>query len=211
MQARTQLQVWLNRVRDRLASDYSKPVTSPFQAHGKRSLFQQGTQMIANAVDRIALVARTPIPLVGTRPYGEPRPHADYEKNQYERFWAVIAKTRETGKPEVYCVASAPAIAQELAKVNTTRFRDVVRRNLTALLDITETAPSCRLLCNRYPSSYTYLVADKSFVIWFKDASDDNVWITATNEPLADALFHAVARDAGPLSKDEWETQLGLA
>src|SRR5579863_2839699 len=64
-------------------------LSSPFQASGKRSLFLKGTELVRLAKHRVALVAKTPIILMGPRPYDGSSPPISYEQEQYSMYWAL--------------------------------------------------------------------------------------------------------------------------
>ena len=92
--SKNQLQKWLQSLTEEKSSlsDEMEKLKSPFQSSGKQSLFEKGTELIKNAQYRVALVAKTPIPIVGTRPYGEPNHSISYEKIQYREYFKGISK-----------------------------------------------------------------------------------------------------------------------
>ena len=182
--AKRQLRAWISKIGE---EEYKNNIflsleklESPFQALGKRTLFLKGTELIKNAKRRIALVARTPIPIVGARPYGESQHIANYEKDQLECFWKIMEHSLKTGRPQIRCVACAMGIFEELKKTNTDNFRQTIIMNLEKYYFYVERNSECQLRCCRYPSSLNYLVADNEFIIWLKDGAGESVWITAT-------------------------------
>ncbi|NES82597.1 MAG: CHAT domain-containing protein [Moorea sp. SIO2B7] len=77
---------------------------TPFQQVSSEELFERGTELIKTAKKRVALVAKTPIPLVGTRPYGEQFDSYPYELAQLEAIESIIFKAI-SGKIVFRCVA----------------------------------------------------------------------------------------------------------
>lgn len=212
--AKRQLRAWVSMINEEEHEDELilplERLRSPFQALGKRTLFLCGTEMLKGANRRVALVARTPISIVGTRPYGEKQHVANYEKEQFECFWQLMEHSLREGKPQIRCVACAVGISEELKNINSTMFRQTIIRNLEKYYIYVEKNSECQLCCSRFPSSLTYLVADNDFIIWFKDGAGESVWITANNDSVADALYDMTTRNSDELTLNDFLQRLGL-
>lgn len=213
--ARYRLRSWLNSVSGDANGVKVHPLlerlNSPFQALGKRTLFLQGTELLQHAETRVALVANTPVPIVGTRPYGEPRVIAGYEQDQFNTFWSVIDKASTSGKPEIRCVACVQGLRDELMITNKVEFRDTVAINLRRFDGYVRKGDSCRLYVRFIRSPLSYLVTDNDFIIWFKDGTGESVWITANNEAVADALYDLTCKDVKEMPIDALLDELALA
>jgi hypothetical protein len=163
---------------------------SPFQASGKRSLFLKGTELVARATKRVALVAKTPIVLAGCRPYDNSLTPFKYEADQMETYANLIEKSANGTGPRFVCVAALAALQSEIAANRDTLLPARVRQNCEMFTQKAE-QPGSQVHLRWYDGSapMTFLVSDDDFMIWFKDASGESVWITANDEVVARALF----------------------
>ncbi len=184
---------------------------SPFQSEGKRSLFEQGTALIRAAKVRVALVARTPILIVGTRPYGRPDHAIGYEKEQFDEYINLARGASGGARPAFRCVASLPALAADIRSVKNTRFKGIVSANLETLTKATRRRGSkFRLRWCEDSRLMTFVVADDSFLIWFKDHSGENVWIHAENDVVARALWDQAEMSSSQIDTKVVASQVGL-
>ncbi|WP_371408739.1 nucleotide-binding protein [Micromonospora zamorensis] len=163
---------------------------SPFQASGKRSLFLKGTELVRKATRRVALVAKTPIVIVGCRPYDDSDRPISYESEQLATYREIIRRSTVGDGPDFICVASRAALIEDVAIHRGTTFRARVRHNCEEI-GAALTAPGSRVQLRWHEESapMTFLVSDDDFMIWFKDASGESVWITANDEIIARALY----------------------
>ena len=162
---------------------------SPFQSSGKKSLFEQGTALVSSATRRIALVAKTPIPLVGTRPYGQPVHAIDYEREQFKTYMSLAERASSVADLEFRCIASKPSLLTELFDHGDLLY-PLVEQNLGQLATFAS-APGSRFdlrWCD-HSTLPTFVVADDHFMIWMKDKGGESVWITAENPAIARALW----------------------
>jgi Predicted nucleotide-binding protein containing TIR-like domain len=181
---------WLRRIAGREADSFPKRLLdSPFQASGKRSLFVKGTQLVKSGRHRVALVAKTPIVLVGCRPYNKAESPLSYELEQLEAYQNLMAQATADGDLEFVCVASRPALYDEVREIGGA-FVARVQKNVERLYAQAD-LPGSRISLRWYDgvSPMTYLVSDDDFMIWLKSPSGNSVWITARDEEIARALF----------------------
>lgn len=210
--AKNKLRIWLGSVATSggIHTSISR-LRSPFQSAGKQSLFEQGTTLIRRARRRVALVAKTPIPIVGTRPYGEPAHAIAYEKAQFEEYMKLANAASSGMAPEFRCVGSIQALSEDCATVASPAFRDLVRSNLNVLYSASRKRGSkFRLRWCDTVTPMTFVVADDSFLLWFKDGSGENVWITAENDVTARALWDQADKLSRDWSVAEIEARVGL-
>jgi hypothetical protein len=191
---------------------------SPFQASGKPSLFRRGTQLVGSAKTRLVLAAKTPIILIGTRPYDGSQPPRVYEQQQYDAYWKAIGDSSTGRGLRFICIASWPCMVDELRKDVSSTLAGRVGVNYKRLLSqSSQHASESRAVFAWHdnPEPMTFMVSDDDFMIWFKDDSGDNVWITANNEVVASALYfqaQAIAsRRISDVMKGEIDQQLGLS
>ncbi len=167
-------------------------LTSPFQASGKRSLFLKGTELVRRARSRVALVAKTPIILLGPRPYDGASSPISYEAEQLATYQDLINQSCTQGTPDFICVASRACVLDELREYKHTELPRRVRENykqLHACVKGVRLSSGMRLHWHEGAAPMTFLVSDDDFMIWFKDGSGESVWITAHNEVIARALY----------------------
>jgi hypothetical protein len=212
--AKIQIRSWLTSLKNKELPDSAiksfERLNSPFQALGKRTLFMRGTELMKGAQERVALVARTPIPLVGTRPYGSVNHTANYEKEQLDCFWELMDRSLTESKPQIRCVTCPTGTAEVIKTVNSDSFNELVISNLDKFYEYIEKNEFCQLLYSKCPSSLTYLVADDNFIVWFKDGAGESVWITANNDSVADALYDLANREVEQLNIDDIKVKLNL-
>lgn len=211
--AKNKLKTWLNDI-DTSGGIHTaiSRLRSPFQSAGKQSLFERGTNLIRGARRRVALVAKTPIPIVGTRPYGEPAHAIEYERIQFEEYTNMAKAASGGAAPEFRCVGSIPALRKDIESVATNAFIDLIRSNLNELDGSSRRRGSKFQLrwCDT-ATLMTFVVADDTFLLWFKDGSGENVWITADNDVIARALWDKSDNLSRKLSVSVVEAQIGIA
>lgn len=210
--AKNKLKVWLENIATSGGTHTAiARLRSPFQSAGKQTLFEQGTTLIRRARRRVALVAKTPIPIVGTRPYGEPAHAIEYEKSQFDEYMN-LANAASTGVgPEFRCIGSIQALGQDCAEVARPEFMNMVRSNLK-ILDRAARKRGSRFRLRWCDTAIpmTFVVADDRFLLWFKDRSGENVWITAENDVIARALWDQADSFSREWSVREIETRVGI-
>lgn len=158
-------------------------------AKTKKDLFNQGTELISAAQNHVFLCAKTPIPLMGARPYDAPLAEKfDYEISQHKKYWE-IARSAAKGQITLTIVASLPCMEIEFRQLTSPSSQEAVIQSIRKIYDLSS-RPKGKLRLEWYDghSPSTYLVADNSSLIWFKGPSQDNVWISDTSETLARTL-----------------------
>jgi hypothetical protein len=163
---------------------------SSYQAHGKTKLFLLGTEYIRLAKQRIALVAKTPIPIVGTRPYdgsGEP---THYERDQYDAYMQLIRESAAGSGIEFRCLGSSLALRQDMAAVEAPRFRERILHNMDVLRGLTQSPHSkFRFGWMAHELPMTFVVADDRLIFWWKDSEGENVCLATESALLAQSLY----------------------
>jgi hypothetical protein len=211
--ARNKLKFWLEGIASggTDAHPTGSRLSSTFQSAGKKSLFEQGTALIRRAHRRVALVAKTPIPIVGTRPYGEPAHAIEYEKTQFEEYMNLARAASGGASPEFCCVGSLSALREDINNVAKDAFTVLVHSNLIELDWRSRGSGSkfhLRWCEDQTPT--TFVVADDSFLLWFKDGGGENVWITAENDVIARALWDHANRLSRTVLVEDIATLVGI-
>jgi hypothetical protein len=166
----------------------------------KAGLFHVGTGLLENARDVVVLKAKTPIPIMGPRPYHTDDQKFPYELEQYKCYWELINRAA-SGGIRVTIIASIPAIADELNKIGNRQYRIFVASQILKLDDLSRKHGSHLSLYwyeGRSPS--TYLVSDNQSLLWWKGADRDFVWIIDRSPQLSFALrthFGGLVRKMG--------------
>jgi hypothetical protein len=182
---------WLGRLQtSNPGSLLLERLSSPFQASGKESLFLKGTELVRKASRRVALVAKTPIILIGPRPYDGSDSPISYEANQLSSYQTLMNKSSNGSLPDFICVASSISVLEELAQYRHASLAEKMHKNYTQL-QAACSKPGSHMRIRWYEGTapMTFLVSDDDFMIWFKDRSGESVWITAHNEVIARALY----------------------
>jgi hypothetical protein len=214
--AKIKIRNWLRSVEESMKiSPYHSTLerlNSPFQALGKQTLFLKGTELIRQSKHRVVLSARTPIPLVGARPYDDSNNPVDYEIEQFNTYINIARSSSLGVGPTFRCVAHLESLQDDIRTVNTPTFSKRVGEYLSSLYQLSSYSEQSKLQIRWYKinPSLTYLLADNDFIIWFKDKSGENVWITANNRPIADALYYLSDRDSVEISYTDIIHSLGL-
>lgn len=207
VRAEIEIAEWLKRLEAPDPGTVSmEMLSSPFQASGKRSLFLKGTELVRLAGHRVALVAKTPIILMGPRPYDGSSPPISYEQEQYSVYWALIERSSQGNAPDFLCVASRPCVLEDLGSHKRSplpgqmrdRYLEISRRS-AAVMEGSRMA----FAWHDNAAPMTFLVCDDNFMIWFKDGSGESVWITAHDEMIARALYSHAQAIAG--TRDDQE------
>jgi len=198
--ARAQMTVvdWLRRLKaPEAGAMLLERLNSPFQASGKQSLFLKGTDLLRRARRRVALVAKTPIVLVGCRPYDDSDTPYSYEAEQLEIYKSIVEKSSADGRLNFICIASRTALLAELHAFSHTALARRVHDNYL-LLQAKAASSRSRMRLRWYEGSapMTFLVSDDDFMIWFKDGRGESVWITAHDEVVSRALY-SLAEEIG--------------
>lgn len=171
-----------------------------FHATKKEDLFVAGTELIEAASERVVLMAKTPIPLVGTRPYDDSRSPIGYERQQFEAFDRLIEEAVGGTGRHFRCVATKPNMKKEIADGGPP-LRNRAKDRL-GLCHAKSQAPGSRFQLlwveQHLPSAMSFLVADDSFLIWLSDGSGESVWMQARNERMAMALDTISKLDSKP-------------
>lgn len=195
------------------------PLGSARQSSGELSLFVAGTELVKSATRRVALVASTPILVVGTRPYdgsGEP---PFYEKEQLDEYMRRAALAAAGQGVDLTCVTSIGALRDTLSGLDAASqptFAARLKKNLTklhALAEVPEARCSFRWAAQM---PMTFLVVDDHFMIWVKTTSvatgaKATTWLTAQSELLANALYQKATSTGDQLSLAEVLGAIGLA
>src|SRR5262249_55613414 len=113
--------------------------------------------------------------------------------------------------PEFRCVGSLSALREEIKIIAKDAFSKSVYSNLVELDQLSMKLGSkfhMRWCEEQTPT--TFVVADDSFLLWFKDGSGENVWITAENDVMARALWDHTDRLSRTIPAAEVVTKVGI-
>ena len=195
------------------------PLAEARQSSGVLSLFLAGTTLVKGATRRIALVASTPILVVGTRPYDGSGDPPFYEKEQLDEYVRRVALSAVGQGVDLVCVSSTSALRDTVGQVDTASrpaFVARVEHNLNRLHALAE-LPGAR--CSfRWsdPLPMTFLVVDDHFMIWMKTTNGttgakETTWLTAQSELLANALYEKATSTGEQRSLAQVLDAIGLA
>jgi hypothetical protein len=202
-----------------MPNDTSKPSSTPsvnaildklpqsYQSYGKSNLFTAGTALVLDAKHRVILVAKTPIPIVGPRPYDGSSEPPYYEREQYDVYANLIERSAKAHDLEFICIASLPALQVDIANVVDSQratFRDRIRHNLERIF-AAEALPGSRCQFRWAPENLltTVLITDENFLLWLKDDKGESVCFTAKSPLVADALAYQAIELSNHVSMDE--------
>lgn len=164
--------------------------TGQFHASSKEELFHVGTELLERASKRVILMAKTPIPLVGTRPYHGMSEPSSYEQAQQDAFTSLIHDaSSEGGQKWFRCIASIPSMRADLLKEGPL-FRERLKQRLGDFHERMRPSSRCELrwITGEHPSAMSYLVVDQQILVWFSDGSGESLWMKTRNERMAAAL-----------------------
>jgi hypothetical protein len=182
-QCRQKIIDWCNEIKQMPARQHTVARTSTYE-----SLFLVGTGLINNAREVVVLKAKTPIPIMGPRPYHTSDRKFPYEVEQYNRYWSLIEKAA-AGDIRVTIIASLPAIADEINKVGSKQYRAFVASQILKIHKLTKNSISkLNLYWYEGRSPSTYLVSDHQSLLWWKASNQDSVWIIDRSPQLSFAL-----------------------
>jgi hypothetical protein len=182
--AREEVSRFAKRLRD-FQSTNESPL---FHVTSKRELFRAGSNLIAARKGRITLAAKTPVPIMGPRPYDRTAKPFEYEKQQYELYWDVVERAAR-GELEFTLIASVDSIIEDLKSCQNDDFRRDVNENLRKLFErATAVGSKARLYWHEGLCPPAFLVADDTALIWWKSGNQDSLWIEHSSIELAEAL-----------------------
>lgn len=182
-----------------------------FNVTGKRELFQAGSQIIANRADHVTLAAKTPVPLMGARPYDRTSAPYDYETEQYNLYWRIV-ESAGRGESEFTLIASIPSIAEDLKDCNNDDFHAHVDANLRRLYDLASSAGSkVHLWWHEGLCPPAFLVADSAALVWWKAGNGDSIWMAHRSPKAAGALSSSRPGVYAKLSYDEAASRIRQA
>ena len=164
-----------------------------FQSYGKTNLFEAGRALIVDAQKRVILVAKTPIPVVGPRPYDSDSSASPYyEREQFDAYIHVIEKAA-TGILKFICIGSTSALTEDIENLgeNCSIFCTRIENNLRKFMDAQDQIGSqCEMKWTNEHLFTTFLVVDEKFMIWWKDEKGESVFLQAHSSLLSDALTY---------------------
>jgi nucleoside phosphorylase len=183
---------------------------SPFRSVSSKELFDIGTYLIERADERVMLVAKTPIPLAGTRPYGEKFSNYEYEAKQLE----VISNTMiraANGELTFRCIASKESLKKDIATtINKKAFLKNVDENIRKFYQCIQMEKSdCHLGWHSDVSPMTYLIVDNHVLVWIKDGGDKYCMLIE-DRGTANALWNLGTQKSKSTSCDEILRDLGF-
>jgi hypothetical protein len=184
--AKRKIQEWVKKVVIH-CSNAVNPLGISRHSKTKKELFEEGTRLIENAARSIFLCAKTPIPLMGPRPYSNSVEKYDYEEHQYKIYWEIAERAAQS-KIMFSIAASIPCVKKEISKISDRSFRERFKENLKKLSELTKKSSYVQLLWYSGEGPSTFLVADSDSLLWFKGGNGDNVWIRDSSNDLATAL-----------------------
>lgn len=186
----------------------SKDVPSIFRSVDSPTLFGLGTELLASAANRVALVARTPILITGPRPYGETVQYP-WETEQFVCLRKLVQTASSGNGLDFRCVGSLSGLQDELREETVSLQRSIASNLSVVIRAIAEQKArvSLRWSNDRYPM--TYLVVDDKFMLWFKDA-DDKFCLVRKDLRIANALWQTATTNSRELSLDNLHTELQL-
>ncbi|MBS0472475.1 MAG: nucleotide-binding protein [Proteobacteria bacterium] len=178
----------IHKFAERLKVDARPIDPSLFKITGKRELFLAGTNLIQGSANRVTLAAKTPVPLMGPRPYDRVGPSFEYEKQQYERYWAV-AERAARGELDFTLIASIPSIIEDMQNCDNAEFHRHIDQNLQRLFSLASgKASKLHVYWHEGLCPPAFLIADGIALIWWKGGNGDSIWIAHNSNELAEAL-----------------------
>lgn len=162
--------------------------TTRLFAQHKKQLFEHGTDIISVAKNRVRLFAKTPVPIVGPRPYEvEDSSQYSYERDQFAAYWKIIERAA-AGELSFALGASLTCFAEEL-KGRSLDFKESIKEKIRLLYEM-KARPGSKISLHwtedRNPT--TFVVGDLESILWFKGHNSDNVWFRDGSAEVADAL-----------------------
>lgn len=169
-----------------------------FQSYGKTTLFTAGTSFVTAAKRRVVLVAKTPIPVVGARPYEDGGDSPYYEREQYDAYLNAISRAAVPNGVEFTCIGSLSAFVADVKALKPSARPGFFKRVEANLIRLEQAASAngsrCRVRWTDDARPMTFLVTDDTFLVWLKDERGDNVCFTAQSPLIADALATQASR-----------------
>jgi nucleoside phosphorylase len=183
---------------------------SPFRSVSSKELFDIGTYLIERSNERVMLVAKTPIPLAGTRPYGEKFSNYEYESKQLE----VISKTMiraANGELTFRCIASKESLKKDIdTTINKKAFLKNIDENIRKFYHCIQMVKSdCHLGWHSDVSPMTYLIVDSYVLVWIKDGGDKYCMLIE-DRGTANALWNLGTQKSKSKSCEEILRDLGF-
>lgn len=171
----------------------SSPAPEIFKMTPKKELFNIGTEMISRSTVGITLAAKTPVPLVGPRPYENRSSAFQYEVDQYNKYWNIAEKSAQN-KIKFTLIASLPAIREIYSSVSDPKFKSDVKDNLCKFYEFSEKSDGyLKIFWNDGLSPPAFLVADSESLLWWKAGNGDSIWCAHASKSLAEALSSSVS------------------
>lgn len=179
---------WASGVKAAIAREVEAPVVSPRFAVTKQKLFEAGTKLVSDAKARVTLCAKTPVVVVGPRPYAKKSQPVPYEQDQFN-LYMMLAERASRGELSVTFISSVPAIKLELEAVKNNQFRNRIRNNLRCLFGLSKKPGSLLELSWYYGTSpCTFVVSDDHALLWWKGTTQDTVMITQCSQEFSTTL-----------------------
>lgn len=192
----------IRRYAKRLKKFEAEYEPSIFQQTTKRDLFRAGSQLISTYDSNVTLAAKTPVPIMGPRPYKNIAAAFDYETEQFDLYWK-LAERASTGGARFNLIASVPGIIEDLKECRTPEFHDRVRQNLHRVYSLAASAGSkLNLFWHDGLSPPAFLVANHASLMWWKGGNEDSIWVMHESPSLASALSTSSNRLYDKLSID---------
>ncbi len=187
-----------------------KAAQSPFRSVSSKELFDIGTYLIERANERVMLVAKTPIILAGTRPYGENFTNYEYEAKQLQAISRTMRRAAN-GELTFRCIASKESFKRDIATtVNKKIFLKNIDENIRAFYQCIQAVRSdCHLGWHGDVSPMTYLIVDNYVLVWIKDGGD-RYCMLIEDRVTANALWNLGTQKSKSISCEEIFCELGF-
>jgi hypothetical protein len=175
-----------------------------FSSKTKEALFRAGETLVRSGAKHIILCAKTPVPVVGTRPYDESDEPEQYEIDQLNAYDEVLRRVSTDEKSRLTIVTCLGSVRQDLKEANSNSFYTRVRQRVGNLFKLASRSDGRLDLrwCDGTGIT-TFVAADAQSIIWFKKNNHENVWIAARGEAFVSAIRQQNVRLSRRIKMDE--------
>lgn len=180
-------------LREAIITELCQHLEKPFLSHSSQDLYELGEHIAASSKSRVYLLARSLILITGPRPYLSNSP-IEYEKSHFDCLMNIVEESKK-GRIRFFCGYTIQLTLKELTDYPL--IRELSRERLTRLFNDSSANDRQSKFTLATPPviwepSFTFIVGDDRFAIWFKDPKNPEIYpcISAEESKIATALIH---------------------
>lgn len=195
----SEVRPWLEQIKVRSENE-SHGMARVYTTRQRKELFLSGESIVRAAQNDLVLCARTPVPIVGTRPYDETSDPSDHELTQLDAYEQALASLSASNSKRILLVGCVSSLAKDLNMYGV-QFQARVKSRLESLYAQAGLyKPRLVIRWTVEENVPTFVSGDSDLIIWFKNNDGENVWFHCSNIEMSRTLRQFALRMSTEMS-----------